>query len=71
MMHLSIQIKPKSYSVLSNNLLTSAGVWQDLHFSVQLSSAILYNHSHPSLLHLYLQAEQMRWYLTIDILIKT
>lgn len=64
-------MESKSHPVLLNNALTTAGVRQELHFSVKLCSAILYDHSHPSSLHLHLQTQQMRWNLSLEILRKT
>lgn len=70
-MNLYIRRKPKSHPVLLNNLLTGARVRQDLHFSVELCSAFFYDRSHSIVLQLYLQAQQVRWNLTLDILRKT
>lgn len=70
-MNLYIRRKPESHPVLLNNLLTGAGVRQNFHFSVKFCSAIFYDRSHSILLQLHLQAQHVRWNLTLDILRKT
>lgn len=63
-----VSSKYETHSVLFDHSLAGAGARQGLYFSVQLSPAVLKDHSNFTLLNLHLQMKQVRLHLALDVL---